>query len=150
VAPSIRTRLLPDKGYKQRLRATLLIAFVALAVACRQDPPPAPAAMTTRALGTWEGRGSQTIGFNSESGRFRVTWQTRNEQPPGTGTFRLAAHSAVSGRPIQPIADHRGAGSGAANVDNDPRPYNLMIESTNVDWTISVEETIALPVPQRR
>ena len=117
-----------------------------LAVGCGQEPSPAPAGATTRALGTWEGRGSQTIGFNSESGRFRVTWQTRNEHPPGSGTFRLTAHSAVSGRPIQPITDHRGVGSGAADVDDDPRPYNLMIESANLDWIISVEETVALPV----
>ncbi len=75
-----------------------------------------------------------------------MTWQTRDEHPPGTGTFRLAAHSAVSGRPIQSITDHRGVGGGAADVDDDPRPYNLMIESANVEWIISVEEVVAMPI----
>ena len=122
----------------------LLIPF--LLAACQQAVPPAPAMVaTTRALGTWEGRGSQTIGFTSESGRFRVTWQTQHETLPGGGTFRLAAHSAVSGRPIQPITDHRGVGSGTTEVLDDPRPYNLMVESINIDWTISVEDIVATP-----
>lgn len=129
-----------------RFPTTLVVAFALSLGACHDaPPPPAPMVATTRALGTWEGRGSQTIGFNSESGRFRVHWQTRNEAPVGGGTFRLTAHSAVSGRPIQPIADSRGVGEGSANVEDDPRPYNLMVESTNVDWTISVEETVATP-----
>jgi hypothetical protein len=84
-----------------------------------------------------------TIGFVSESGRFRVQWETRNEHSPSSGSFRLTVHSAVSGRPIQVIADHRGAGSGSARVDDDPRPYNFMIESANVDWSFSVEEVVA-------
>ena len=120
------------------------IILVLLAAACRNDSPPPPSLVaTTRVVGTWEGRGNQTLGFTSESGRFRVSWQTRNENPPGAGTFHLTAHSAVSGRPIQAITNHRGVGSGSTNVDDDPRPYNLMVESNNVEWTISVEDIVA-------
>lgn len=99
----------------------------------------------TRPLGTFEGRGSRTIGVVSESGRLRVSWETRNEQPPGTGTFRLALHSGVSGRPIELIAEHRGPGRGSHEVSDDPRPYNFMVDSANLDWSFSVEETVAAP-----
>ena len=103
---------------------------------------------TTRALGTFQGRGDQTIGIVSESGRLRVTWETRNESPPGSGTFRLALHSAVSGRPIELITDQRGASEGSRDVADDPRPYNLMVESANLDWSFSVEEIVAAPSQQ--
>ena len=120
------------------------VILVLLVAACRNDSPPTRSLVaTTRVVGTWEGRGNQTLGFTSESGRFRVNWQTHNENPPGTGTFHLTAHSAVSGRPIQAITNHRGVGTGSTNVDDDPRPYNLMVESHNVEWTISVEDIVA-------
>jgi hypothetical protein len=110
---------------------------------CDRTPPPAPQIVgRVRALGTWQGRGNQTVGFTSESGRFQVSWTTTGESPPGGGTFRLAVHSAVSGRPIQLIADHRGEGSGTTRVDDDPRPYNAMIESANVDWSVTIEEVV--------
>ena len=100
----------------------------------------------TRLLGTFEGRGSQTIGVVSESGRLRVSWETRNEQPAGAGTFRLALHSGVSGRPIELITEERGPGKGTKEVRDDPRPYNLMVESANLDWSFSVEEIVAAPL----
>jgi hypothetical protein len=99
----------------------------------------------TRPLGTFNGRGDQTIGVVSESGRLHITWETRNEDPPGSGRFRLALHSGVSGRPIELITDERGAGKGTREVADDPRPYNLMVESANLDWSFSVEEIVAAP-----
>ena len=99
----------------------------------------------TRPLGTFHGRGDQTIGVVSDSGRLHITWETRNEQPPGAGRFRLALHSGVSGRPIELITDERGAGKGSRDVADAPRPYNLMVESANLDWTFSVEEIVAAP-----
>jgi hypothetical protein len=102
----------------------------------------------TRSLGSWQGRGSQTIGIVSESGRLKVRWEAVNERPAGTGTFRLTLHSAVSGRPIQLIADHRGTGRDSADVSDDPRPYNLQVESANLDWSITVEEVVASPSRQ--
>jgi hypothetical protein len=102
--------------------------------------------IVTRPLGTFEGRGSQTIGVVSESGRLRVSWETRNEHPAGAGTFRLALHSGVSGRPLELITDERGPGKGSREVTDDPRPYNLMVESANLDWSFSVEEIVAAPV----
>ena len=101
----------------------------------------------TRQVGSWEGRGNSTIGVVSDSGRFRIHWEARNEQPRGGGTFRLAVHSAVSGRPIQLITEQNGEGSGSADFQDDPRLYNLMIDSANLDWSVSVEETVAAARP---
>jgi hypothetical protein len=56
-------------------------------------------------------------------------------------------HSAVSGRPIQVLADHRGEGGGRASFVDDPRPYNFMVESANVEWSFSVEETVGVERP---
>jgi hypothetical protein len=121
-----------------------LILLIALVAGC-DNPAPTPleTVAVTRPLGTFHGRGDQTIGVVSESGRLRIAWHTRNEDPPGTGRFRLALHSGVSGRPIELITDR--GGSGSREVADDPRPYNLMVESANLEWTFSVEEIVAAP-----
>jgi hypothetical protein len=122
------------------------VACVMLAACDAKAPTPGPAMVAvTRSLGTWHGRGSQTIGFVSESGRLKVRWEALNERPEGAGTFRLTLNSAVSGRPIQLIADHRGTGRDSSEVSDDPRPYNLQVESANVDWSITVDEVVASP-----
>ena len=125
----------------------LLLVVVTLAISCREPPPrEAETIAVVRSLGTFSGRGSQTIGVVSESGHLRVTWETRNEQPPGAGTFRLALHSGVSGRPIELITDQRGEVSGTRDVTDDPRQYNLMVDSANLDWSFTVEEIVAARV----
>ena len=130
----------------------LTVAFAtSLLAACGPSPPPPSTHVAvTRPAGSWNGTGSMTIGFNSDSGRFRVRWQTRQGQFAPGGTFKLTVHSAVSGRPIQAIADHSGEGSGATDVADDPRPYNFMVESANLEWSISVDEVLAAPAPPQR
>jgi hypothetical protein len=124
--------------------AGLSFALAILVTSCGQPPPRETGTVAVvRSLGTFSGRGSQTIGVVSESGHLRVTWETRNEQPPGTGTFRLALHSGVSGRPIELITDLRGEVRGTRDVTHDPRPYNLMVDSANLDWTFTVEEIVS-------
>jgi hypothetical protein len=122
-----------------------LVPALMLSIACKDtaSPPPPAVVMVARPVASWEGSGNRTLGFMSDTGRFRISWSARNEAPAGGGTFRLAVHSAVSGRPIQLIADHRGDGGGTADVRDDPRPYNLMIDSVNVDWSVTVEEFFA-------
>lgn len=95
-----------------------------------------------RPVGSWQGTSSQTIGFNSDTGRFRIAWQTRNQHGRGGGAFKLTVHSAVSGRPLQVVADHHGEGSGTTEFADDPRQYNLMVDSVNLDWSLSVEEIV--------
>ena len=125
----------------------LWLVIVSAAASCSEPPPrEAETIAVVRSLGTFSGRGSQTIGVVSESGHLRISWETRNEQPAGTGAFRLALHSGVSGRPIELITDQRGEVRGTRVVTDDPRPYNLMVESHNLDWIFTVEEIVSARV----
>ena len=141
--------LLLDRRVRGRWVATGFVAIAAIAAGCRgTEPPSRQVVAVNRQAGTWEGTGNRTIGFVSESGRFDVTWETRNERPAGTGTFRLTVHSAVSGRPIQVLADQRGEGRGRATFADDPRPYNFMVESADLEWSFAVEEMVAVTSPR--
>jgi hypothetical protein len=107
-----------------------------------------------RTIGSWSGRGNrQTESFTSETGALRVRWTTTNvnEDPGGIGVFRLTAHSAISGRLLEQVVDHRGAASGIGYVNQDPHVFYLMVESDRLNWTFSVEEAVAGTVtgPQR-
>jgi len=64
-------------------------------------------------------------------------------EPRGAGTFRAEVHSAVSGRPLGLAVDHSGTGKGVAVVNEDPRLFFLDIQSSNIDWSVSVEEGVA-------
>jgi hypothetical protein len=77
----------------------------------------------------------------SETGRFRITWHTSNEDPAAKGRFKLTLRSAVSGRTLGIVADHSGVGTGTAEYDEGPRTYDFLVESANVDWSFQVEET---------
>jgi hypothetical protein len=129
----------------------LAVALLLASGACANPPasPPPSHVAVTRALGTFHGRGDQTIGVVSESGRLRISWQTSNERP-GQARFRLTLHSGVSGRPLHLIADQSEAGGGTREVADDPRPFNLMVESANLDWSFSVEEIVAAPIAAAR
>ena len=39
--------------------------------------------------------------------------------------------------------DQRGVGRGTAYVSEDPREFYLVVESSNLDWSVTVEEGIA-------
>ena len=100
---------------------------------------PAPA----RQLGAWTGKGSTTLGFVSESGSFRITWKAQNQDAARPGAFQLTLRSGISGRPMQVIADHQGAGGASVEFGDDPRIYEFLVESSGIDWSISVQETFA-------
>lgn len=123
----------------------MTVLAAVLTVGCRSTPKPeAPKlAVGWRPAGAWSGQGNtQTESFEIQSGQFRIQWQTTNETAPGAGTFRVTVHSGVSGRPLMLAVDHRGPGSGTAVVTDDPRPYYLEIESSRLDWSISVQEGV--------
>ncbi len=109
---------------------------------------PGPAIAWHR-LGAWAGHGSvQTESFTSDTGALRIRWETA--APSGTdsnpaGTFRLTAHSAISGRPLQQVVDHSGAGTGTGYVQQDPHVFYLVVEADQVNWKFTVEEAVAVP-----
>ena len=130
--------------FEMHLRKVLSVFFVTFVVAgCGQAPAePKPIVAVTRVVGSWSGNGTRTVGdVPSETGRFRIHWQTTNESPAGAGTFRLTLRSAISGRTIGIVADSKGTGAGTADFDEGPRTYDFLVESAHVDWTFRVEET---------
>jgi hypothetical protein len=124
-------------------RWLLLLVAVTIAAGCAPRPSePAQIVSVTRPVGAWKGRGTATVGdIPSETGRFRIEWETTNESPAGSGRFKLTLRSAVSGRTIGIVADHTGTGTGTAEYDDGPRTYDFLVESANVDWSFRVEET---------
>lgn len=95
-------------------------------------------------VGSWSGRGDrQTETFTSDTGGFRVHWQTAKETPSGSGRLRVVFRSGDSGREIIEAIDARGEGGGTEEVAAErPRWYYVTIESANVDWTVSIDERI--------
>jgi hypothetical protein len=130
-----------------RFRKTVFVLLVSLVLAfesgCRTKPSePQPIVSVTRPVGSWQGRGTATVGdIPSETGRFRIMWETSNESPAGAGRFKLTLRSAISGRTLGIVADHAGVGSGTAEYDEGPRTYDFLVESVNVDWKFKVDET---------
>jgi hypothetical protein len=134
-----------------RLLAVGLVA-AALASACGQrasaKPQDAARGVVWRPLGSWSGGGSlQTESFTSETGALRVRWETRlkADSPRAPGVFRLNAHSAISGRLLQPVVEQAGAGSGVGYVQQDPHVFYVVVESNQLSWTFTVEEAIGYP-----
>jgi hypothetical protein len=136
-----------------RLLASGLVAAALACCACdsRADSKPQAAArgVVWRPLGSWSGRGSlQTESFTSESGALRVRWETtrpRADSPVAPGVFRLNAHSAISGRLLQPVVEQVGPGSGVGYVQQDPHVFYVVVESNQLSWTFTIEEAIGYP-----
>ena len=113
---------------------------------CHSSPPPAARqAVGWRLVRSWSGQGSsQTESFESASGQLRIRWHTTRQNttagPPGS--FRLTAHSAISGRPLQVAVDELGQGEGTAYVDQDPHDFYFVVESANLDWSFTLEDSV--------
>ncbi len=127
----------------------LLAALAVDGCTGRAVEPPQPAARTVayHRLGSWSGRGNvQTESFTSETGALRVRWETTPQ--PGDaasaadGAFRITAHSAISGRPLQEVVDHAGVGNGVGYVQQDPHVFYVVVDSSHVNWTFTVEEAV--------
>lgn len=111
-------------------------------VSCGPSPDRGRHVVTaSRPVGSWQGTGSKSVGdINSDTGRFHITWETGREQPAGQGAFKLTLRSAVSGRPLQVVVDHRGEGKGEVDFADAGRIYDFLVESQNVEWSFSVVE----------
>jgi hypothetical protein len=133
-------------------RHFFLIAFCCFLGACGSAPKSAGREQVGwRPIVKFSGRGDvQTDSFNIDAGQWRIKWKTSNEDSPGTGTFRLTVHSAISGRPMMDAVDHKGLGADTVIVNEDPRLYHLVIDSKGVDWSIAIEEAVVgIPVDSR-
>ena len=125
-------------------RLALLAALLATACGSGHTANDKPTTVEWKRVGSWSGRGNrQTESFTSDTGGFRVDWETTNEAPAGTGRLKVVFRSGDSGREIIDAVNAHGVGRGTEEVAGDrPRWYFLTIESANVDWTITVEEQI--------
>jgi hypothetical protein len=132
--------------FKGRRLGVLLAAALA-AAGCRSDAPAAgpsvPAIIDWRPIASWSGHGNaQLDAFPIEQWGWRVQWETKNEAPAGRGAFHVEAHSADSGRLLDDLVDVQGPGHDTAYVTILPRRFYLVVESKNVDWSMTVEEPI--------
>src|ERR1700690_1948370 len=126
------------------VRAVLIVVALAM-VSCRPQPPATPnhVELGWRHIDSWSGHGNtQTDSFNIGSGQWRIKWETSNEKVPGKGTFRVIVHSLVSGRFVVTAVDHVGVGQDIAYVAEEPRQFFLVIESSDIDWKVSVDEGV--------
>jgi hypothetical protein len=141
-----------DRAVRQALVVVLVAATVA-AGACgpRANPQAQGGApnVVWRPLGSWSGRGSlQTESFTSDTGALRVRWEASlpsGAAAPPPALFRLNAHSAISGRLLQPVVEQAGAGSGVGYVQQDPHVFYMVVESNQLNWRFTVEEAIRYP-----
>jgi hypothetical protein len=132
-------------------RFSVLALALSLASCSPAPSKPQDIVAVTRQVGAWQGRGTQTVGdIPSETGRFHIVWETSNESPAGSGTFKLTMRSAISGRPLQLVVDHKGVGTGTADYDEGPRTYDFLVESANLDWKFRVDETTGSYAPAAR
>ena len=132
------------------LAATLLASV--LFGGCRAAPAPRKPVVLWQPVGNWTARASlQTESFISNSGMFRLEWQSRvlalEGAPVDSGSLRITLHSAVSGRPLVVALDHRGPGRDVAYVNEDPREFYLEIEAAGVDWTLALHEGVRATAP---
>jgi hypothetical protein len=127
------------------LRAfVLLVMSAALAGACHKAPPEPSKEkeiVLWKQLGAWSGHGNaQTESFVGLTGSLRFRWRTSNEEPKGRGRFTLRLQSAISGRDLQEPVDHEGPGEGTAYAADDPRAFQVSVESAGLDWSFTVDE----------
>lgn len=93
--------------------------------------------------GTWSGHGSlKTETFPGRTGGLRLTWKTSQTSLSGPWTFTVALHSADDGRKITDAIDLRWAADATAFLTPVPQPFYLVVNSKDVDWTVTVEETV--------
>ncbi|HLG95815.1 MAG TPA: hypothetical protein VKX49_05840 [Bryobacteraceae bacterium] len=130
--------------------ALFAAALLALAnVSCgRESTTEHKARIEWRAMNSWSGHGNtQTDSFDIGYAPIRIRWETKNESPPGMGTFHLTVNSAVSGRELTVAVDRTGVGHGISYINLDPHWAYLVVESKNLDWTVTVEERRAVDNP---
>ena len=54
----------------------------------------------------------------------------------------MSLHSAISGRPLQTVAEAQGAGADTVRIASEPRVAYLTIESAGLAWRIVLDEGV--------
>jgi hypothetical protein len=95
-------------------------------------------------LRSFSGKGDEQLeSFTSDTGALRIDWEAKPKEGATTpGTFRVALHSAISGRPLVVPIEHRGPGKGTEFVGEEPRVFFFEVESQDLEWTITVSERL--------
>ncbi len=128
----------------KRRSAFLCALFLSIA-GCKPAPKPQAARpqIGWRPIVSFSGRGdSQTESFDIDSTQWRIKWQTSGAASPGAGSFHVEVHSAVSGRPLADAVQEHGDGHGIAYISEEPRLFELVIDSAGLDWTVAVQEAV--------
>ena len=114
--------------------------------ACRSPEPEVKAPRVRwRAVAAWTGHTNmQTDSFEMGNAEWRINWETSHETVPGKGTFKVEVHSAISGRPLIYAVDFKGVGKDTTYVTEDPRLFYLVVDSQNLEWSITVEESVVI------
>jgi hypothetical protein len=122
----------------------VLLATTLAFAACGTQPPLPRDLVVWKPLAHWSGRGNlQTENFTSDTGGFRVHWSMENETKKDAGRLHIVLRSMDSGREIVDAVDVQGAGDGVEEIAAErPRWYYLTIDSTDADWTVSIDERI--------
>ena len=97
-----------------------------------------------RPIGKFSGNATtQTDSFDIEGTQWRIKWETKASAGSADGTFHVAVHSGVSGRPlVDDAVQHSGPGKGIAYIQEEPRLFQLNVDSAGLDWTLAVEEAV--------
>ena len=133
------------------MRALALLPVLAVAAAaCGTAPSPAPHYVRAyRTVGTWQGTSNALMGnVNSETGQFRITWESRAEAPTAPGAFKLIVRSAVSGRTLDVITDGAADSRGTTDFADTPRVYDFEVAAAGAQWSVTVEEAYAAAAPK--
>ena len=126
------------------LRALILLALAVFTVSCAKPPQTHKVIVGWRPVISFEGSGpSQTESFNMEAGEWRIKWSAKSRKSSDPEMLKITVHSAVSGRPLMVAVNRRGAGHDVVYVNEDPRLYHLVVDSTGVDWSLKIEEAVA-------
>jgi hypothetical protein len=132
--------------------ALLLVVVAVVAVAPRLRWAESESKSNERVIvwqrvGSWSGTGSrQTESFASGTGVLRVHWEATGGELYSPArrfpAFRLTARSAISGRLLQQVVDHAGPGSGVSYVQQNPHTFYIIIEASDMNWTITIDDAI--------
>jgi hypothetical protein len=131
--------------FDRRPLQLILVLAIVLGTSCEYTPPPAEKHVEPvwKEVGTWSGHGNQQLEtFPIEHFTWRVRWETRNESPPGSGSFHVTANSGDSGRILAEVADVKGVASDVTYITELPHRYYFVVTSTGVDWKLTAEEAI--------